>query len=218
MTLVIEPDYNISAAQRVEWRKNAVKDLRRIAEASSVLGVPVDIREMVVGGSAVTAAQTNLPINTDAGGTSAVDMIIEAASTTTVGWHSAAPGAADTLEVLIGTTQTVTTSSKAFNFYGVRDFTVGGDLQALQFATSNNIKAYIETEAMYESDVGDLIGGHFVDSDTGQLGSIVYGTVNKQPITIKGIWHTNVVKYTALRGLVAEAKGTVITTTAGGVT
>ena len=217
MTVILRPDYNTTLMERIAFKTAAVRQLRTIAQAPSVLGVPADIRDMVVGGSAVTNAQTNLPLNTQGGGTSAVDVIIEAATTTTVGWHSAAPGAADTLEVLIGTTQTTMTSNKVACFFGVQDLTVGGDLETLQFASNTNIKAYIETEDMYESDVGDLIGGFFVDSDTGQPAAVYYGTTTNQAMSVKGLWHTNVVKNTKLRALTAEAAGTIITTKTAGV-
>ena len=219
MTVILKPDFDTTLAQRAQYKVLAARQLRAIAEKT--LGVSVDIREAVVGGSAVTATQTNLPPDTDAGGTSNVDIVIEAATTTTVGWHLAAPGAADTMENMIGTTQAVSTSNKLFAFYGVQDFTVGGDLQALQFKSQNNIKAYVETEGMYESDIGDLIGGHFVNSDVNSddvqtsIVDIVYGTVNNQPITVQGLWHTNVVKNTKLRTFVAEVEGTVITTSKG---
>ena len=217
MTLIARPDYNTTLMERVSFKTAAVRQLRTIAQSPSVLGVAVDIRDTVVGGSAVLNTSTNLPTNTDAGGTSAVDMVIEAVATTTVGWHEAAPGAADILENIIGTTQTVSTKNKVFAIYGVQDFTVGGDLQILQFLSGNNVKAYIDVEDMYESDVGDLIGSFFVDSDTGQPGAAYYGTTFQQPIKVQGLWHTNVVKNTKLRMLTAEPAGTVITTKAAGV-
>ena len=204
--------------ERVAFKTAAVRQLRTIAQSPSVLGVPADIRDMVVGGDAVINAQTNLPINSQAAGdTSAVDLIIEAAATTTVGWHEAAPGAANTLENIVGTTQTIMTSNKVACFFGVQDLTVGGDLELLQFKSNTNIKAYIETEEMYESDVGDLIGGFFVDSDTGQPAAVYYGTTQNQPITVQGLWVTNVVKNVKIRSLVAESAGTVITTKTAGV-
>jgi hypothetical protein len=208
----------MSYNERVAFKQAAVRQLRTIAQSPSVIGTAVDVRDPVVGGSAVTATQTNLPANTQAGSSNPnVDMAIEAATTTTVGWHEASPGTADNLNVMIGTTQTTMTSNKVLVVFGVQDLTVGGDLQVLQFKSNTNIKAYVDVEEMYASDVGDLIGGFFVDSDSGAPAGVYYGTVINQPMNIQGMWHTNVAKNTKLRALVAETQGTVITTKTAGV-
>ena len=210
MTLYLKPDYDLSFQTRAEYKRAVARLLRQKAPAVLNTGA-VDIREAVVGGSAVTNAQTSLPVNEFG---SAVDLsIITITATTGVGWNEIASGiTANTLSEIIATaTQPNTAQNKLYAIYGVQDFTPNGDLYALRFASGNNVKGFVETEAMYESNEGDFIGGMFVDDQTDDLGVVFYGMRPKEPLSIKGLWGSSANKYVKLRMLIAEVAGTVVT-------
>lgn len=211
MTVILKPDYNMSYQERVAHRQAIINLL--YAKASVALNTTdLDVRETVVGGSAVTSAQTGLVPDVDAGGSSSVDLVIEATSTTSIGWYEAAP-IANTLHNIVGTTQTVTTANKVFAFYGLFDLSTTGDCNFLQFASNKNIKAAVDTESIYAGTPSgeNYVAGHFVNSGDGSPAAVLFGTTLKEPITIAAIWKTAVVKNTALRSLVAEVAGTNIT-------
>jgi hypothetical protein len=194
-----------------EYKRSIAAALR--AQAVSVLNTPdVDVRELIVGGSAVTTAQTQLPPS-DSG--SAVDLVLNGVGSTSVGWSqpSSIITANTFVELLDQTKQTTTPRGKILAFYGLIDYTpAGADLEALRFRSGNNVKAFIPTREIYESFTGQFIGGHFADEKNGLITAVLYGLTPQEPISIQGLWQTSADKIVALRALIAEKAGSTVTT------
>ena len=212
MTFVVMPDSVSTPEERRSWKLDIASYIREVAQVP--LNLPpdqIDVREALVGGTAVTTAQTGLAVDQLTG--SAVDLVINTATTTTVAWlESAASVTAFTLSsILNAAVQTRTPQTKVIAFYGFVDKTVVGDLDVLQFTSGKNIKAWIETETVYEPNEQNLIGGYFMDEESGQPASIVYGRTLQEPISIFGIWESSAAKNLVLRTLIAEKAGTTIT-------
>jgi hypothetical protein len=221
MTLVIEPDYQVSMSTLIQQRIQVARHLRAVASSALKLRPDqIDIREIVPGGSGVTSAQTGINVtNFPTGSTqtaAAVDLLMASSSsgtrgTTFVGWLEQAVGiTGDTLSNFLA--QTLTPIGKVYSFYGLSDLTPRGDMSVLRFTSGvNKVKAYFEVEAIYESNANNLIGGHFVDSDTGDIATVDFGASENEPIGIQGIWATATDKQVKLKGLVAERSQTTVT-------
>ncbi len=215
MTLVISTDFNLSFQERRTIKADAAQHVRALA--ASVLGIPqdqVDIRDAVAGGAGVTStATTGLPTSDfSLSSQVAVDFVLNGIGTTGgantfVGWlESASAITAYTLSNISDGTKCPPT--KTYTFYGIEDLTAKGDLNVLRFRSGpNKVKAYFETTDIYESSIGNLVGGHFADSDTGTLGYIDYGVILNEEIEVETIFQTSADKALRLRLLVGEKAG-----------
>jgi len=213
MTVVIQPDWKITPANAFQFKATIATKLRSVA--SSVLGLSpdsIDVRDTIVGGSAVTTAQTGLAVQ-DSG--AAVDMVLNTFATTDVGWETASSSVtAFTLSPMNNlAVQARCCRGKVFAFYGVWDITSIGDLVGLRFLSGSNVRAELIVQEIYETNNNQLIGGHFVDDSSGLPAAIFFGLTIQEPMTIQGIWQTSANKKTALRCLTAEKAGETVTAT-----